>query len=421
MSTTYAQPDTVATLSAGPPATDRPVRVLHVIPELSSGGMERALLRLIQRSLLHDRQSPGGSGVVHGVCVLNDIHDDLRGQCPQDVPTWALQAQRKWTRYTCWRQMRNIIAAFEPDVVHARTTGAWFDAASSLVGIKRRVRLLLSYHGRTTLTEPTLRRRIIDSWSTRRADSVLTVSHEAADLLRESLAIPGDKLTTIHNGVDTSLFTPADSEDDILSLRHRLHVQPGADLAVCVANLWPIKGLDVLIRAWRQVQMAHPLAKLLLVGEGPLRGELEELARRSRCSEAIHFLGAREDIPALLRACDLFVLPSRYEGCSNATLEAMACGLPIVGCDVGGMREIVTHNRTGWLVRPGDGEGLVQILLAALLDRCVRNRVGTAARDAAVKNFGIDTWVARHVALYRRLAGLRPVRVVRQEGSECVE
>jgi hypothetical protein len=138
--------------------------------------------------------------------------------------------------------------------------------------------------------------------------------------------------------------------------------------------------------------------------------ELEELVRTSRCENLIRFLGSREDVPVLLRAADLFVLPSRYEGCSNATLEAMASGLPVLACDVGGMREIVTQNRTGWLVRPGDGEGLVHTLLGALLDRCVRHRVGTAGRDAAVKYFGVDTWVARHTALYRRLAGLRPLR-----------
>jgi glycosyltransferase involved in cell wall biosynthesis len=417
MSTVVTQPEPAVRLSAPPPAIERPVRVLHVVPQISSGGMERAMLRLIQRSLLQDQRAPGGSGIVHGVCVLNEIEDHLRGLCPRFVPTWELRAGRRWTRYPAWRQLRNVIAAFEPDVVHARSTGAWFDAASSLAGIKR-TRLLLSFHGRTTLKTPKLRRRIVDHWTTRRADSVLTVSHEAAGRLRENLAIPGDKLTTIHNGVDTNLFFPAESDAEVAAIRQRLQMHPGADLVICVANLLPIKGLDVLIRAWRQVHMADPLARLLLVGEGPLRGELEDLVRASRCEKLIRFLGSREDVPVLLRAADLFALPSRYEGCSNATLEAMASGLPVLACDVGGMREIVTQNRTGWLVRPGDGDGLVHTLLGALLDRCVRNRVGTAGRDAAVKYFGVDTWVARHTALYRRLAGLRPLR---REGTGCVE
>jgi glycosyltransferase involved in cell wall biosynthesis len=394
--------------------------VLHLVPELSSGGMERALLRLIQRSLLHDRQVPNGSGVVHGVCVLNDIADDLRDACPQEVLTWTLKAHRSWSRPACWRQLRKIIGLFEPDVIHARSTGAWFDAASSTVGLKR-TRLLLSFHGRATLDAPGLRRRLVDRWTTRRADAILTVSHESAGMLREELGIPGDKLTTIHNGVDTNLFCPAENETEIAGARHRLGVPPGADIVICVANLLPIKGLDMLVQGWRQVQMAHPLARLLLVGEGPQRADLEDLVRASRCGHVIRLLGTREDVPSLLRAADLFALPSRYEGCSNATLEAMASGLPVLACDVGGMREIVTPNRTGWLVRPGDSDGFVHTMLAALLDRCVRQRVGTAGRDAAVKHFGIDTWVARHAALYRRLAGLGPVRHIRREDAACAE
>lgn len=419
MSTVAAHTDPTPRLASPPPSIDRPVRVLHVVPELSSGGMERAMLRLIERTRLQDGETPGSSGMVHGICVLNDIEDDLRDACP-DVPTWKLRARQGWIRYASWRKLRKVVREFEPDVVHARSTGSWFDAATSLAG-SRRVKLLLSFHGRTHLNPPGLRRRMVDRWTTRRADSVMTVSHEAAGLLREELAIPGDKLTTIHNGVDTSLFVPAENHAEVTEIRRRLDLPIGADLVICVANLHPIKAVDSLVRCWRQVQMADPLARLLIVGDGPLRGELEGLVRTLRCGDFIRFLGTREDVSQLLRASDLFVLPSRYEGCSNATLEAMASGLPVLACDVGGMREIVTHNRTGWLVRPGHGEGMVDTLLAALLDRCVRNRVGTAGRDAAVKYFGIDTWVARHAALYRRLAGLRPAKRVRQEDTECAE
>ncbi len=183
----------------------------------------------------------------------------------------------------------------------------------------------------------------------------------------------------------------------------------------------PIKGLEVLVRSWRQIHMANPLAKLLLVGEGPLREQLETQIRESRCTNVIRLLGPREDIAPLLRAADAFVLPSLYEACSNATLEAMSTGLPVVASDVGGMREIVTHNRNGWLVPAGNVERLGETLLTVLLDRSLRNRAGAAGRDAVLKHFGLDTWVARHAALYRRLAGVRAPRHIPQEGSLCAE
>ncbi len=241
-------------------------------------------------------------------------------------------------------------------------------------------------------------------------------------MLHEDLSIPTDKLVTIPNGVDTTLFCPPDADDDLLGVRHSLHLPVSADVAICVANLRPIKNIETLVRAWRPVVMADPLARLVLVGDGPLRGELESLVERSRCTQFIRFLGYREDVPTLLQAADVFVLPSRHESFSSATLEAMACGLPVIGCNVGGMSELVTHHRTGWLVPTGDHAALTSTILATLLDRNVRRRVGAAARDVAVKNFGIDTWLARHTSLCRRLAGLRPSRLVsREEDAVCAE
>ncbi len=399
---------------------ERPVRVLHVVPELTSGGMERAMLRLIERSRLHDTQVPGGCGLHHGICVLKRIADDFADRCPPEVPTWVLGGDSRLGRFDGWRKLRRVLGEFGPDVVHARSTGTWFDAGAAVLG-RADVRLLLSFHGRTTLEAPSLRRRLVDRWTTGRANAVLTVSQDSAQMLRTRLGVPGDKLCTIPNGVDTSQFYPAEAEAEILETRQRLRLHPSADVAVCVANLLPIKGLDLLIRAWRQIHMADPLAQLLLVGEGPLRSQLEQSVRESRCSNLVRFLGAREDVATLLRAADVFVLPSHYEGCSNATLEAMASGLPVVACDVGGMREIVTHNKTGWLVPSGQTELFGQTLLTLLLDRSLRNRAGAAGRDAAMKYFGIDTWVARHAALYRRLAGVRPPRQAALEPLPCAE
>ena len=420
MSSTLIAPQPQSRTLPPPAESERPARVLHVIPELSSGGMELAMMRLIRRSLLQDRESVSGSGVIHGVCVLREGGDHLREQCPREIPTWVLRDRRLLRRCRAWMDLRRVINSFQPDVIHARSTGTWFDAASAAAG-RPRTRLLLSFHGRTTLEDPGLRRRMVDRWATGRAHAVLTVSRDAAGALHEELQVPADKLTTIHNGVDTSLFNPADSDVEVQLIRRRLKLETEADVAICVANLLPIKGIDVLVRAWRQVHMANPLARLLLVGQGPLYGELSELIRSSRCGPVIRLLGAREDIPDLLRAADVFVLPSRYEGCSNATLEAMASGLPVLACNVGGMPEIVSHNYTGWLVPAGSVESLANTLLAALLDRIVRNRTGSAGRDTAVKHFGIDTWVARHTALYRRLAGLAPHRCRAREDAECAE
>lgn len=413
----YAQPTAQLQRTTGV-AFHRPVRVLHIVPSIASGGMERSLLRLVERSMQHERQVPGGLGLVHGICVLDRVMDDFIPHCPRDVRIWELGRQRPG-RWRHWRKLRDVVKQFEPDVVHARSTGAWFDATVAVIG-RPRVRLLLSFHGRTSLDPVGWRRQLIHRWATGRASAVLTVSEESARALQGMLDLPADKLFTIHNGVDTCRFAPAENECEVLETRRRLQLHPSADVAVCVANLLPIKGLDVLVRSWRQVHMADPLAALLVVGEGPLRQQLEQQCRESRCEKFIRFLGPREDVDALLRAADAFVLPSWYEGCSNAALEAMASGLPVIASDVGGMRELVTHNRSGWLIPPGRSEELSRTLLTVLLDRALRNRAGAAGRDLAVKHFGVDTWVARHASLYRQLAGLAPLRQPR-EATPCVE
>jgi len=398
---------------------DRPARVLHVVPELASGGMERAMLRLVQRSHLYDQQLVGGSGIAHGICILNEAMPELAEQCPSTVPTWVLRSNQK-RRLRAWRAFSSVIHEFKPDVVHARSTGIWFDAATAVM--RKNARLLLSFHGKTQLESPSRRRRAVLRWAAQRANKVMTVSHEAAEMLYREWSVPIDKLVTILNGVDTSTFYPADGNVEIQSIRQQLQLPPGANVAVCVANLLPIKRLDILIRAWRRIVMADPLARLLIIGQGPLCNELVAMTEHQRCTQYIRFLGNREDVADILRASDLFVLPSEYESCSNATLEAMASGLPVVGYDVGGMRELVVHNRTGWLAQPNNDEALGNAILAALMDRNARRRAGAAGRDLAIKQFGIDTWVAKYTSLYRGLAGLRPPQLIRREGAaECAE
>lgn len=403
---------------------DRPARVLHVIHEFS-GGMERSMIRLIERSRLLDGQEIGSSGIMHGICVLNEVQRDLSGYCPTEVPLWTCGSVGYGHLYRRWQMLRKVARGFKPDIVHARGSEAWVIAAAAIQGLKD-TRLLLSDHHPHTYGSQrrhlSVISRMAQHWAAQQSSTVLTVSSDAAAFLHRELAVPSDKLVTIPNGVDTSLFCPAEDNDELSGIRNSLQVSPNADVAICVADLLPVKNIELLIRAWRQVVMADPLAHLLLIGDGPLRGTLESLVEQSRCARFIHFLGRREDVPTLLQAADVFVLPSKYEPCSDATLEAMAVGLPIIACDINRMSDLVMPHRTGWLIPCDDQEALTRTLLATLLDRNVRRRVGAAARDTMVKHFGLDTWVARHTALYRRLAGLRPARLVsREEDTVCAE
>jgi glycosyltransferase involved in cell wall biosynthesis len=288
-------------------------------------------------------------------------------------------------------------------VVHARSTAVWLDAVLATLG-NQRTKLLLGFHGQTQPGATSRRRRWLNRWCARRADGVLAVSDEAARMMLEQWGAPRSKLWSIPNGVDTDQFHPAGAADSMVRARDAVGLSPAELVVICVANLYPIKRLDVLLRAWRQVVMACPRVRLVIAGDGPLRGDLTSLTHELRCAATVKWLGRRDDVADLLRAADLFVLPSRYEACSNAVQEAMASGLPIVTTDVGGMRELITPQRTGWLVPPDAPKPLAETMLAALLDPAARRRVGQAARAAAVEQFGLDRWVVRLATLYSHLA-----------------
>lgn len=377
-----------------------PVRVLHVVPSLHGGGMERALARLLS-GFAAASDGSDHLDTVHGVCVLQDGDPDLIRRCRSTGPTWALgvEASRPARRHI-WRRLDQIITEFEPDIVHARSTAAWFDATFALRHHPR-VRLVLGFHGRTSLDPPDWLRRRINRWTCRRADIVLAVSCEAARMLENEWDVPARKIRVIPNGVDTNRFRPPQGRcGDSPELPAR---RPADHVVACVANLHPIKNIDTLLRNWRRVAMADPRAKLWIIGDGPMRDALVKLSAEMRIAETIEFLGRRDDIPELLRAADLFVLPSGYEGSSNASMEAMATGLPVIAFDVGGMSELVRPNHTGWLVPPDHPDRLADVILAALIDRSARQRAGQTARRAIVAEHGISPWVERYASLYRSL------------------
>jgi glycosyltransferase involved in cell wall biosynthesis len=384
----------------------RPLRVLHVLPSLAGGGMERAAIRLIC----------GGAGVspafaeapapalTHGLCILRDADQELLAQCRARARIWLLgeRAARPRRLSSGWR-LRKVIRRFRPDVVHARTTGTWPDAALATRGLTQ-VRLLLSFHGKTHLLPPNLKRRLLNRWAAARADAVLAVSVESAEYMQQEWGVPQAKLTVIHNGVDTDRFRPAASKDEIRGIRSQLGLEAGDPVVVCVANLVPIKGHNVLLRAWSRVVANQPAARLLLIGDGPLRGELQALAWNLGCRRSILFTGARPNVPELLRAADLFVLPSRYEACSNAILEAMATGLAVVACEAGGNPELVAPGLTGWLVPPDAAEPMAERILAALGDEAARQQAGHAARQQAATAHTQAAWLSACVELYASLA-----------------
>lgn len=234
------------------------------------------------------------------------------------------------------------------------------------------------------------------------ADGYLAVAHRHKRYLVEVEGLDAARIQVIHNGVDTQKYRPGRSCDE---LREEMQFAEGDTVITVVASLKPAKCVDNLLRAVAQNKARFPRARVLVVGEGPEDGNLKSLAGSLGIGNHVVFAGIRDDIDAVLRATDLFVLPSRRgtETFPNVILEAMACGVPVVATDVGSVTELVAHEGSGLVIPPDDVDALAAALAALLADADKRSAYGTRGREIIEAQFGIETMCEQREAVFARM------------------
>ncbi|MGN6255405.1 MAG: glycosyltransferase [Solirubrobacterales bacterium] len=228
----------------------------------------------------------------------------------------------------------------------------------------------------------------------------LAVSRDIAAELVERLGWPAAKIEVVYNAVDADRLAVAAPP----GLREKLGGGEGRPLVLTPARLDAQKGHATLFEAIVRV----PDATFVLAGEGPEREPLEALAQRLGIAERVRFLGRREDVPQLLAACDVFALPSLYEGSSLAVLEAMAAGIPIVSSAIGGTDELIEGGRSGLLVPPGDAEALAAALRRVLAEPERGAEMAGRARERVEGGLRREQMAVRVTDVYRELLGERP-------------
>jgi len=223
----------------------------------------------------------------------------------------------------------------------------------------------------------------------------IAVSRAIATELVERFRWPEHKIEVIRNAVLADRFTVRSSDQ----LRTQLSGQQARPVVLTCARLELQKGHSALLRAAAQV----PDAVFVLAGEGPERAPLEAQAAALGIADRVRFLGFRPDVPELLGACDVFALPSLYEGTSLALLEAMAAGRAIVSSAIPGTDELIDDGRSGLLVAPGDADALAAALRRLLGDAALRTTLAGRAREAAMRDFSPATMVGRVSRLYEQV------------------
>lgn len=231
-------------------------------------------------------------------------------------------------------------------------------------------------------------------------DRVIAVSRDLE--LRLGAYYGAQKVLYIPNGIDCC---HGDTPEDWNKLRLNLGVGESDYVIGCVGRLTAVKGQDFLIKATAPLLKARKSAKLVLIGEGPLRKKLETLALALGVSDNVVFAGHQEQARNMLRVIDLFVQPSLNEGMPLALLEAMAAGLPVIATRVGGIPEVIEDCVSGILVEPGDPDGLALMCRRLMHDAALAERLGQAARARVEERFSSRTMTAEVANVYRRLVG----------------
>jgi glycosyltransferase involved in cell wall biosynthesis len=337
--------------------------VMQVALSLDVGGLERVILNLVQNASSEFRLV---------VCCL-----ERPGAWADQLSTVVAFDKRPGVDWRLFWKIARLARIEHVDVIHTHNSTAhlYGAIAGKLAGVK----VLHTEHGKNIGEEARSFR--VNRWAERFTDVTVAVSKQIAReaLLHEHVA--PDRLVVVANGISVEHFR---------SPRNANGRRIGT-----VGRLVREKNYPLLFRAFTTI----PNAELVVVGDGPLRSELE-----SQAGPLVRFLGQRSDVAALLPGFDVFAVSSSTEGMSIALLEAMAAGCPIVATAVGGNTEVIEHEVTGLLVPPNDETALRAAIVRLLADRTLAARLGKAASDLSRQRYSVAAMTRRYEELWRRLA-----------------
>jgi len=314
---------------------------------------------------------------------------------PLVFPFHNVFSLRGWTQT---RRLRREINRRQIDIVHT------FMIRATILGVMAARGSLC----KTVLTS----RRNVGHWYTpfyvrvfrflnRMTTRIVANSESAKRAAMEIESAPASKIDVLYNGVDLGSFSLAPD----FSVLDRLGIARESRVVGIVANYRPVKDLEMFLAAAALIAEHEPRAVFLLVGHGPLRKQLGEAAQRRGIAAKVFFTDGNEPVPPCLPLMEVACLSSRNESFSNAILEYMAAGLPVVATDVGGNREAIVEGVTGFLTPPGDAAAFAKAVICLLDNQSLRNEMGNRARERCRDQFGMESCIRRLEEYYELLSG----------------
>lgn len=305
----------------------------------------------------------------------------------------------------CLIKLYFLIRKRKFDIIHTNSTKAGFIGRIA-AKLAKTPCVIHTIHGSPLLEELGILRlcllkaaeRIVANWT----DAFIAVSHSDRTSYCALGIYPQKIFDVIHNGVSVQYL-----KIDKQVLKQKMELSPGSKIVGTISNLYPTKGIQYLILASVQIIAKYPEVTFIIVGDGPQRDYLKMLGKRiGLTTDKIVFTGYQKDINEYLSIFDIFILSSIKEGCPFALLEAMAFGLPVVATRVGGVEEIIEHNKSGLLIPPKSETALATAIDELLLDKAKRVELGENARTRVNELFNESTMVYHTINLYKRIKKL---------------
>ncbi len=369
-------------------------RALFIIDNLRPGGAQKALLAIALGAR--------AAGIAPQIWCLGGTSEVERLFAAAGLPVLGARGSLWKTAVTplwlAWHIRRSRAALVQTFLFHSDVSGRIAAAAARLLQGGGRPVIVSSV--RASNVRHHAWQFALHRATAPLADAFACVSAASLDFAARREGVDRARAVVIPNGIDPQDLAGRPAK---AAARRALGLPGDAWVFGTLGRLHEQKGQAYLLDAAARLKTHLPRAVILLAGYGPLETALKDQARRLGIADRVRFLGYRPDVPLLLSAMDVFVLPSLWEGMSNAILEAMAAELPVVATSVDGNVEQVAEGETGFLVPPADAASLAEAMLRLARDATRAQEMGRRARARVEREFSLDRMTQSYVALYRRL------------------
>ncbi len=371
-------------------ASPRRLKILHVLHAFSAGGLENGVVNIINGSPEH---------LTHELCFLTQGGDFL-SRLNRPVRTHEMHKRPGNDPALVWKIQR-LIRKSQADIVHTRNWASFDGVLAACV--TPGVRLIHGEHGRDIADPQGLNRKrnMLRRFFRFRVSRYVAVSADLHRWLHETVRIPVRKLVCIPNGVDSDRFQPVQNS----ALRKELGIGNHEFVVGTIGRLDPVKNHLGLIQAVEQLNRSGAPVRLIIVGDGPERRNLEERVGRCQSEPRPILAGYRSDVAAFYGVFDAFALNSHAEGMSNTLLEAMSSGLAVVCTAVGGNVELVLDGVRGSTIPANDDDALIRRIQDYRLSSHLRLEHGRNAREFIQRQFSLKAMIQNYLELYQSTPG----------------